>query len=109
MTFQEEQLTKRASGRSTRLLQEIIKNLLANKSVCVVAKVLNPIKHTVQEVCPNASVKYFDNIPDDFDWYKMRSDKYPDYIWLIDHYSVECNVMFQNMLEQITRFDSIKP
>lgn len=105
MNFKEHQLLKRGSGRSTRLIQEAVKLAISGKKVCIVAKNCRSIELQIESIVPQNSVTYFNFIPKDFNWELMHDNISKDAIWLIEHYMIEDNIQFQNMLKTITAFD----
>ena len=108
MNFNEEQLLKRGSGRTIRLIQEAVRLALSGKKVCIIAKNCRSIELQIESIVPQYSVKYFKYIPTDFNWKLMHDNINQDAIWLIEHYMVEDNIQFQNMLKTVIAFDSTK-
>lgn len=107
MNFEEQQLLKRGSGRTTRLIQEAVRLALSGKKICIVAKNCRTIKLQIENIVPNKyAIKYFNFIPKDFNWKLMHDNISQDATWLIEHYLVEDNIQFQNMLKTITTFDT---
>lgn len=100
------QAPKRATGRTTRLLDEAIRLANEGRAVYVIARQATMLQEEINKRLPNSGIKCEESIPYGFSWPAMRViGSHPNCVWLIDHYAIESDRQFAAMFEMMMRFD----
>ena len=101
--------TLRATGRTTRLLDDAIKQAEDGKAVYVVTSTMahsKQLKETMgKDKAENLGIKFETTTSVNFDWGHMRVlGSHPNCVFLVDHSAIEQT--FSPMLEMLHRYDS---
>lgn len=90
------QESKRRTGRTSRMFQEVDKLIAEGKKVCLVTRT-----HCFRQDC-----KIYTEVPSDFDWIEMKHRGQEDNtVWVIDHHVIERDLRFRAMYESLVQFD----
>jgi len=104
--------TKRGTGRTTRMLEEAIKQAEAGRAVYVVGAKANHVwalEEAVKDICGKSAsslgIKFETaHTVGNFDWKTLTlRGAHPNCVVLVDHYAIEAE--FARMLEMLHRFD----
>lgn len=99
--------SRRASGRTTRMLAEAKRLAKEGKAVYVIATHHQQLQRQIDSEYPNSGIKCEPHVPLGFDWRAMRvHGSHPNCVWLFDHYAIEADCVFVAMFEAMTRFDA---
>lgn len=102
-------MSKRGSGRTTRMLSEAKTLVETGRAVYVIAANQQHVEllksSDIGKECLELGVKFeTPSSPGNFDWREMRLlGAHPSCAVLVDHYTIECH--FAKVLEMLHRFD----
>lgn len=97
---------KRATGRTTRMVEHALDLARAGRAVYVVSRQYRELQREVDAKMPSSGILCEPTVPSHFDWRTMRGlGSHPNCVWLVDHHVIEGDPQFAAMFEMMTRYD----